>query len=718
MAQNLFNLPVGAKVKFGRHSINGETPQDITWLVVAKNHQCFPAYPSNSVTLFAEKIIDIRCLDEKEPAWGAGDRANYGNNRYSLSNLDQWLNKSDAGGQWYVATHQYDSPPSASDSFVRLAPYTNRPAFLHFFTTAERESILNTTIRVNRSGYDGGGADDITRKVFLPSEAELISSLSGAIEGARWSYFNDKLPTCTTTQQCLDYSPTKPTIDRQSYWLRGATSNTGHMGLLYKGAESSSTYTAVENETGVRPAINLSSTVMVSDTTDAEGCYTVTFNNAPSAPVTLNLPSTVYGGKTNNISWSAVTDPDGDAVTYELECAYDGGSFSRVYSGSTASYSHNVTYGKTSIQYRVRAVDINNAYSGYTTSATVSVVNNRPPEITGGDSNLGVKTSGFTQEYTITDADDETVSVVEQIDGVQIRSYVATNTQWVTLGERRVDELDVGAPCPPWVDENDWSGGGDCGNFSVEIEPIPEPTDAGKPIKIHIDDLSSKESYVLTTTLPPAQDECVFQTFGSFKTVNGSTCTLGGWIGQAGASSYDSYYQFFVYPYIDDVLKVRIDLETAVESGSDNRLETTKTFSVTGDTWLSLSNGVHTMTITATDSFGNTATKSYYFTKNITSFMVENATPMLSSTMPTRMAISVYRNIPPEALFKVEVCNNGNDVSPTWEDATSSVEKHLAHVFSNTSKSASDWGVCIRVTVDRNGADGSCYVTAIGGNFE
>ena len=38
MAQLLSNLPIGAKVKFGKHSINGETALPITWVVVAKNH--------------------------------------------------------------------------------------------------------------------------------------------------------------------------------------------------------------------------------------------------------------------------------------------------------------------------------------------------------------------------------------------------------------------------------------------------------------------------------------------------------------------------------------------------------------------------------------------------------------------------------------------------------------------------------------------------------
>jgi hypothetical protein len=93
MAQLLSNLPLGSKIKYGKHSINGETAQSITWLVVAKNHS---GYPNNSVTLFAEKVIDIRCFDMREKSPSHQDRIDGGNNRYSYSNIDQWLNKDDA----------------------------------------------------------------------------------------------------------------------------------------------------------------------------------------------------------------------------------------------------------------------------------------------------------------------------------------------------------------------------------------------------------------------------------------------------------------------------------------------------------------------------------------------------------------------------------------------------------------------------------------------
>ena len=124
------------------------------------------------------------------------------------------------------------------------------------------------------------------------------------------------------------------------------------------------------------------------------------------------------------------------------------------------------------------------------------------------------------------------------------------------------------------------------------------------------------------------------------------------------------------------------------------------------------------MTITATDSFGSTTVRTYTFTKLVNSFSIQNASPMMADTRPSRIKIGVTRNIPPEATFKVYVCNNGYDSVPTWEDATSSVTGNLIHIFENTTKTAASWGVLVKVEVDRGLAEGACYVSQIGGNFE
>ena len=105
MPQKISALPVKAKVRDTKTKYYGVP---IGWVIGDKSHS---GYPANSTTLVAENIIKICCFDAQESG-GNTDRERYGNNRYSLANIRQWLNKSGTG--WYQAQHSYDRPPSNS----------------------------------------------------------------------------------------------------------------------------------------------------------------------------------------------------------------------------------------------------------------------------------------------------------------------------------------------------------------------------------------------------------------------------------------------------------------------------------------------------------------------------------------------------------------------------------------------------------------------------
>ena len=146
-------------------------------------------------------------------------------------------------------------------------------------------------------------------------------------------------------------------------------------------------------------------------------------------------------------------------------------------------------------------------------------------------------------------------------------------------------------------------------------------------------------------------------------------------------------------------------------------LGATNSIALTGNTWLKLANGIHTIKVVATDGFA-TVERVITFTKTVNTISVQRTTPIAASTKPTRLIATVVKTIPYGVIFKAYACNNGFDASPTWEDITSEVESGFVHVFSNTTNTAGKWGVNIKVTVDRNGADGACFITEIGGNFE
>ena len=576
MSQKLSNLPTGAKVKFGKFQVNTETAQSIIWTIVAKNHS---GYPTNAITLHAAEILDLRCFDAKEPSNSNSDRQNYGNNRYSLSNLDQWLNKNAAANAWYSATHTTDQSPNSSSVVYANTQYANRPGFLNGFTTDEINAILSTTIRVVKPSVDGGSYEDIQRKVFLPSTTEVgLSNENSIAEGSAWGYYTSNSARIGyVTQQCFSNTPSssKPSSKATAWywWLRTPYYSYALRARRVYSDGSLDYFDAYYGYIGVRPALNLSSSLLVSDSTDSDGCYTFVWNQAPTKPSSINVPTSIYGGKSATISWGASTDPDGNLSGYILQRKVGTGSWTQIFKGNALSYTDSITYGWTTVQYRVCAYDSASAQSDWQTSASRTVINNQAPVISGSDGNLGTKTAGFSQTYTVSDADGDTVTVAETIDGNSLRTYT------VTLGA-------------------------------------------------------------------------------------------------------------------------------------------TNTFAVTGETWLKQSNGTHTMKITATDSFGNSSVRTYTFTKSVSGFTIQNSEPYDSDTRPTRIKITVTRSISAESTFKVYVCNNGYDASPTWEDATTSVTGGLVHVFENETKTGAAWGVLIKVEVARGDGEGACYVSQIGGNFE
>ena len=170
---------------------------------------------------------------------------------------------------------------------------------------------------------------------------------------------------------------------------------------------------------------------------DAEGLHSgyrtsgqvsVFNNHAPVAPASITAPEKVLGGNPLTVTWSAASDVDGNLTGYELERQVDGGDWAQVYKGAATSYTDTITRGWASVNYRVRAYDACNAYSGYATGTARQVDNNRAPTITcdtASGSDLGKKDAGFELTYSVGDEDGDSVTVTEAIDGVTLRTFEA-----------------------------------------------------------------------------------------------------------------------------------------------------------------------------------------------------------------------------------------------------------------------------------------------------
>lgn len=291
MAQLLSNLPVGAKVKFG--SIYNEP---IVWLVAAKNHA---GYPSGAITLLTERIIKIMAVDAKEPSNKNDQRKEYGNNRHIHSNILQWLNSPAGAGQWYEPQHAADAPPNSGE--VTYNPYTQQAGFLNAFTADEREAILQTTLTVVKSSTDGGGSETFTKKVFLLSTTEVgLANENGIAEGTRLALFTSENSSriCYPTAAAVansDFSDSSLAVDKPWYWWLRTPAAFNAAGVRCVDSYGSlNNYYAYLGVGGLRPALNLPSSILVSDTTDADGCYTILWWTPPNMTFDINNVKKAY----------------------------------------------------------------------------------------------------------------------------------------------------------------------------------------------------------------------------------------------------------------------------------------------------------------------------------------------------------------------------------------------------------------------------------------
>ena len=287
----LGSLPIGAKIKVP-HSVIG----DIVFLKCDQNHE---GYPENSTTLIADEIILLRAFDAAEPNNTDGNRQNVGNNRYSVSNIDHWLNSTAAAGQWYSPQHETDQSPNSPN--VQRNPYDMDAGFLNGFDARFIAAIQDTTIKVARNTVtDGGGYDTLVRKVFLPSKAELFNQAENSImEGSLLRYFQantNAIRVAKISNYCAqdnnNQGSSSVTVgSAHYYWMRTPNSLYSYYVRGVSSAGSNDGADAYRGYYGVRPLCNLNSEIFVSNQPDSDGTYQLQYpmeisgNNEPLGTV-------------------------------------------------------------------------------------------------------------------------------------------------------------------------------------------------------------------------------------------------------------------------------------------------------------------------------------------------------------------------------------------------------------------------------------------------
>lgn len=539
--------------------------------------------------------------------------------------------------------------------------------FLNLFESNIKNAIKQVKIPYRKGSGTSttvtSGSNGLSAKIFLLSATETSFSFSymPSGEGAKLAYFKG----------CADNSSDSKRVAKLNgsatgWWLRSpGCSLFGSALYVNSGGDWGNRYCS--GSYGIRPALILPSTLLVSD----DG--TVSTNTAPSTPGSISVPSSIMGGTNISISWAKSSDAESNLAGYKVERSTNGGSsWSQIYQGTATSTTNNVAFGTTSVMYRVKAYDTEGLESGWRTSSQVTVVNNNAPSAPPSIAVPNDVKGGSTLVISWTAASDS--------DG-NLSGYIL---------ERSTD----GGSAYTQVYK---------GNALTYTDTITKGWSTVMYRVKAYDSYNAQSGYTTSTK----------------RTVDNNTTPT---ITTSSAANLGTKSSGFTISYsVDDkdagdTLTVTEKLDGTTKRTYTATRKTTNSFAVTGEYFQKITNGSHTMTVTVTDGKA-TVTKTFTFTKAVTAASITLAKPMEADAQITLCAITVGGLIPADAVFKVEVTNNGKDSSPVWEDATTEARNGRNHLFTNQT-AANGFAFNFRVTAERGASGESGYIASIQGGFQ
>ena len=539
--------------------------------------------------------------------------------------------------------------------------------FLNLFESNIKNAIKQVKLPYRKGSGTSttvtSGSNGLSAKIFLLSATETSFSFSSmpSGEGAELAYFKG----------CADNSSDSKRVaylngSATYWWLRSPYC--GNFGLaLYVNSDGDWGGFYCSDSCGIRPALILPSTLLVSD----DG--TVSTNTAPSTPGSISVPSSIMGGTNISISWAKSSDAESNLAGYKVERSTNGGSsWSQIYQGTATSTTNNVAFGTTSVMYRVKAYDTEGLESGWRTSSRVTVVNNNAPSAP------------------------PSIAVPKDVKGgsTLVISWTAASDSDGNLSGYILERSTDGGSSYTQVYK---------GNALTYTDTITKGWSTVMYRVKAYDSYNAQSGYTTSTK----------------RTVDNNTAPT---ITTSSAANLGTKSSGFTISYsVDDkdagdTLTVTEKLDGTTKRTYTATRKTTNSFAVTGEYFQKITNGSHTMTVTVTDGKA-TVTKTFTFTKAVTAASITLAKPMEADAQITLCAITVGGLIPADAVFKVEVTNNGKDSSPVWEDATTEARNGRNHLFTNQT-AANGFAFNFRVTAERGASGESGYIASIQGGFQ
>jgi hypothetical protein len=219
-------------------------------------------------------------------------------------------------GTWLLMKDIYENRVWQSGNINKyessdIHTYLNN-TFLNLFESNIRDAIKQVKIPYRKNGGSGGtdqsGANGLSAKIFLLSGYEVGWTTSDysyfPVDGAKLSYFESGTGTSANNKRIANLNGSAA-----RWWLRSPyTSLTHYVWLVF--SDGDYYYGSASDSYGIRPALILPSTLLVSD----DG--TVSTNTPPTITSTSGASGVNLGSKTAAFSFKYTpNDADGDKLT-------------------------------------------------------------------------------------------------------------------------------------------------------------------------------------------------------------------------------------------------------------------------------------------------------------------------------------------------------------------------------------------------------------------
>lgn len=297
---------------------------------------------------------------------------------------------------------------------------------------------------------------------------------------------------------------------------------------------------------------------------------------------------------------------------------------------------------------------------------------NVAPKISGTDTDLGNKSTGFTVTYRVDDKDKDPVSVRISLDNEEMSSISDAQGKDLrfTLDDSKVRELEIGKTYTITIKADDGKGGVAYRRYSftkVNTPPIISGVDSdlGKvkdpvTIKFSVSDVEKDKIYfklLLDSREVMSQDEAVDGKEYSYK--------------------------------------------------------------IDHDSFIRLAYGKHELKLLAWDdeNIDKKAIREFNFERISGGLDVEVKLAEYD-TQPKKIVAVPHGDFIDPKTFQVLACNNYLDAKPTWEDITNMSKIARAFSFTNTTKTAGKWALGVRVIIENGPADVSSVLRGIKGGIE